>query len=45
MATETPASCLGDKKGKIKIGYDADLLIVNDDMEIENVIIKGKLFK
>jgi len=45
MATETPASCLGVKKGKIKIGYDADLLIVNDDLEIDNVIIKGKLFK
>ena len=45
MATETPASCLGVKKGKIDIGYDADLLIVSDDMEIDNVIINGKIYK
>lgn len=45
MATQTPASCLGINKGKIADGYDADLLIINDDMEIENVIIGGEIFK
>lgn len=45
MASETPAECLGIKKGKIAEGYDADLLIINDDMEIEQVIIGGEIFK
>ncbi len=45
MATETPAECLGVKKGKISVGYDADLLIISDDMEIENVIINGEIYK
>lgn len=44
-ATETPANLLGIKKGKIKAGYDADLLIINDNMEIENVIINGDFWK
>ena len=45
MATATPAEMLGIKKGKIEVGYDADLLIISDDTEIDNVIIGGKLFK
>lgn len=45
MASENPARLLGVKKGKIEEGYDADLLILSDDLEIENVIIGGKLFK
>ena len=45
MATETPAECLGVKKGKIAQGYDADLLIISDDMEIETVIIGGEIYK
>lgn len=45
MASETPAECLGIKKGKIAEGYDADLLIISDDMEIEQVIIGGEIFK
>lgn len=44
MASETPAAMLGVKKGKIEAGYDADLLILNDDMEIDTVIINGKIF-
>lgn len=44
MATETPASLLGIKKGKIAEGYDADLLIINDDMTIGDVIISGKRY-
>ena len=45
MASENPARLLGVKKGKIEEGYDADLLVLSDDLEIENVIIGGKLFK
>ncbi len=45
MATETPAKLLGVKKGVIAEGYDADLLILDENLEIEHVIINGKLFK
>ena len=42
MASETPANMLNIKKGKIKKGYDADLLIIDDDLNIKTVIIGGK---
>ena len=45
MATETPAQLLGVKKGRIAEGYDADLLILNDDISIDKVIIAGKEFR
>lgn len=44
MATETPACLLGVKKGKIAVGYDADLLIVDELLNIRKVIIGGKVF-
>lgn len=44
MATETPANILGIKKGKIDVGYDADLLIIDDDLNITDVIIAGKKY-
>ena len=44
MATETPAKHLGLKKGQIKEGYDADLLILNQDMEIDDVFILGEKY-
>ncbi len=44
MATETPARLLGIKKGKIEIGYDADILILDNDMNINKIIIGGKAF-
>ena len=44
MATETPAGLLGVKKGKIAVGYDADLLIVDELLNIKKVIINGKVF-
>ena len=44
MATETPADLLKIKKGRIKEGFDADILILNNDFEIENVIIGGSIF-
>ena len=45
MATETPAQLLKVNKGRIAEGFDADLLILNDDMSIDTVIIAGKEFK
>lgn len=44
MASQTPAELLKVKKGRIEVGFDADLLVVNDDLEIEKVIISGKEF-
>ncbi len=45
MASETPAEMLGIKKGKIAPDYDADLLIIDDNLNIESVIINGEIFK
>lgn len=43
MASETPASMLGIKKGRIEKGYDADLLIVDDKINLKKVIIGGEV--
>lgn len=45
MATLTPAEYLGigDRKGKIAEGYEADLLIVDRNLNIQYVFLKGKL--
>lgn len=44
MASETPANMLGINKGRIAKGYDADLLIVDDKINIKTVIIGGEVF-
>ena len=44
MASETPANMLGIKKGRIAKGYDADLLIVDDEINLKTVIINGEVF-
>jgi N-acetylglucosamine-6-phosphate deacetylase len=44
MATETPAKHLGLNKGQIREGFDADLLIIGDDMTIDDVYISGKRY-
>lgn len=44
MATRTPARLLGLNKGEIKEGFDADLLIIGDNMEIDDVIIAGERY-
>lgn len=44
MATKTPADMLGLKKGRIEKGYDADLLIVDKQINIKTVIIGGKKY-
>lgn len=44
MASQAPAELLGLKKGKIEPGYDADLLIVDKNMDLSAVIIGGERF-
>ena len=46
MATLTPATVCGygDKKGQIKKGYDADLIMFDDELNIKSVITNGNTF-
>lgn len=44
--TENPASIMKFKnKGKIEVGFDADVTILDQDMNIKYVISKGVLVK
>lgn len=47
MATYNGAKHCGveDRKGLIKEGYDADLVLFDEDINIKKVIIKGKVFQ
>ncbi|MDP4132762.1 MAG: N-acetylglucosamine-6-phosphate deacetylase [Bacillota bacterium] len=42
MASETPASYMDLNKGRIEEGYDADLIIVDDKLNIKQTIIDGE---
>ena len=42
MASETPATLLGVKKGKIAEGYDADFIVVDKDFNLLKTVIAGK---
>lgn len=42
MATETPAESLGLNKGKLEIGFDADMVILNDDLSVYKTVVGGK---
>lgn len=44
-ASQTPAELLGLKKGKIAVGFDADLLFLDEKLNLKKVIIGGKIFK
>ena len=44
-ASKNPAKLLGINKGVIAKGYDADILIIDDDFSIKNVIINGEIYK
>ena len=44
MATSTPADVLGlTGKGRIEVGADADLVLLNDDYEVEWTMIAGEV--
>ena len=43
MMTQTPARIMGlSHKGSLKPGYDADILIFNDNIEMQAVILQGE---
>ena len=45
MATKTPADMIGaEKKGRIEVGADADLILLDKDCEIAKVMIAGEFF-
>ncbi len=44
MASSTPAEMLKITKGKIKAGYDADLLVIDDNFNLETIVIGGTVY-
>ncbi len=46
MASEVPARILGldDQKGRLKAGFDADLVLLDADLEVQATFVAGKLF-
>lgn len=46
MATLTPATLIGEdhRKGSIRVGKDADLVVTDDDWNIVDVYVRGKKF-
>ncbi len=44
LATEVPARILGiaDRKGRIAIGYDADLVVLTPKFEVSRVFARGR---
>jgi len=46
MITENPARIMNLKnKGKLEVGYDADIVIFDDDINVKSVIVSGKVIK
>lgn len=47
MASATPARVIGidNQKGYIKEGYDADILLFDDNINIKNVMVMGRFLK
>ncbi len=43
MLTRIPAKILGLSKGQITPGYDADLVVMDDDFSVQTVFVAGKL--
>ena len=43
MITETPAAIMGlSKKGALRVGYDADIVIFDENINMQTVIVAGK---
>ena len=42
MMTENPAKLLNIKKGSFKKGFDADIVVFDDNINIKKVIAMGK---
>ncbi|MBQ3505987.1 MAG: N-acetylglucosamine-6-phosphate deacetylase [Clostridia bacterium] len=45
MLTETPANILKLNKGKLAKGYDADIVVFEEDIRIERVWVNGRIVK
>jgi N-acetylglucosamine-6-phosphate deacetylase len=45
MASTTPAAALGlaHRKGRVREGYDADLVLLNDDLTVRATIVAGEV--
>ena len=43
MATTTPSQLMNVKKGQIKPGFDADLIVLDDDGEIAMTVLNGMI--
>ncbi len=44
MITETPATLMGlENKGRVIGGYDADLVLFDDEIEVYGVIVGGEV--
>jgi len=43
LATTVPANIAGvaDRKGKIEVDYDADLVVLDERLEVERVVVRG----
>ena len=42
MMTQTPAAIMGlEGKGKIEVGYDADLVVFDSDIHVHQVFLSG----
>ena len=44
MASETPATLLGVNKGKIAVGYDADLIFLDENYDLQMTVIDGEIY-
>ena len=43
MASENPARHMGLNKGKIEVGCDADLIILDDELNLVKAIARGEI--
>ncbi|UKI35392.1 MAG: amidohydrolase family protein [Clostridiales bacterium] len=44
MATETPSTLMSINKGKITVGYDADILLCDSDLNVKKSYDKRRIF-
>ena len=42
MASKVPALLLNENKGEIKEGYDADIIVFDEDINIKDIFVMGK---
>ena len=45
MASETPSELLGIKKGRLQEGYDAEFIVLDENLELKMCVINGEIIK